>query len=224
MIAGEPGIDRLPSGRYRWRLRVDGVCRSGSALTLAAAVEARRCAAIDVENAALTHRVSVLERRLAEVERRLEVRIGELLGPAIPNGGNSRNGSGATDPNPIPRDDRSDFRNMAEHRDVVEEAIAASTDDNPPSRRSVRNVVLGKVPREPARRRRGGPQPYSGPRYSLDEVIAKNGVSGLARIVGVSRAMIHGWIRAGGVDENTADRVAIALGEHPATIWPEWMP
>jgi len=50
------------------------------------------------------------------------VRIGQLLGPASRNGGNSRNGSIANDPfdDGLSKDERSQFRKMADHPDVVD--------------------------------------------------------------------------------------------------------
>lgn len=72
--------------------------------------------------------------RVAAAMRRLEVRIGQLLGPPTPNGKGP--GSVATDPE-ISRHQRQEFRQMAEHPEVVEQVIAESTDEKPASRRSV---------------------------------------------------------------------------------------
>ena len=49
--------------------------------------------------------------------RRLEVRIGVVLGPASPNGKGL--GSIATDPDGLSKDERHAFRTMAVHADVV---------------------------------------------------------------------------------------------------------
>jgi hypothetical protein len=74
--------------------------------------------------------------RTAAAMRRLEVRIGQLLGPAENRG-----------PATPHRDERlhdqqrSDFRRMAEHEDVVEEVIACSTDEDPASRRKVTEAI-----------------------------------------------------------------------------------
>lgn len=43
----------------------------------------------------------------------------------------------------------------------------------------------------------------------------------LAEMMGVSPRAIHRW-RAEGLSELTADRAAVTLGLHPASIWPEW--
>lgn len=72
---------------------------------------------------------------VAEAEaalRRLEVRIGRLLGPAPRTW--PGNGSDATEAIRS-ADARHDLRTLAEHAEVVEEVIAASDDASPPSRR-----------------------------------------------------------------------------------------
>lgn len=81
--------------------------------------------------------------RVAAAMRRLEVRIGHLVGP--PQTGRR------TDLEPVerdrqvgwdlPKDRRSQFRQMAQHADVVEEEIARSTDDNPVTHRGVMRAV-----------------------------------------------------------------------------------
>ena len=61
-------------------------------------------------------------------QRRLEVRIGELLGPApSPQETGARKGSGATEP--LSKDERHDFRQMAAHPEVVEDEIERSEDE-----------------------------------------------------------------------------------------------
>ncbi len=85
--------------------------------------------------------------RYAETMRRLEVRIGKLLGPASPNGA-YESGSVATDPS-ITRHERNEFRQMAENDDVVEDVIANSTDDQPASRRKVMRAIKGDAPQGP---------------------------------------------------------------------------
>jgi hypothetical protein len=77
--------------------------------------------------------------RVTAAMRRLEVRIGELLGPADNHGPatvsrDSRLGAGSDD---AERQLRSDFRKMARNPDAVEKVIRESDDDNPPSRRKV---------------------------------------------------------------------------------------
>lgn len=76
--------------------------------------------------------------------RRLEVRIGEVIGAGSRGGdrGNQHTGgkSTATDL-PLSKDERSDFRNMAANADVVEDVIADSTDEQPASRRKVLDEI-----------------------------------------------------------------------------------
>lgn len=43
----------------------------------------------------------------------------------------------------------------------------------------------------------------------------------LAELAGYSARAVHHW-REHGISEPVADRIAISLGAHPATIWPEW--
>lgn len=69
---------------------------------------------------------------VAATLRRLEVRIGQLLGPAeVGSHSSATEGPGLT------KDQRHEFRQMAEHPDIVEQTIAASSDDKPASRRQV---------------------------------------------------------------------------------------
>lgn len=86
---------------------------------------------------------------IAEAEtalRRLEVRVGQLLGPNEPGRPDSET-SVATD---INRQARSDFRAMADNADIVEDVIAESDDDSPPSRRKVLGAIKErKEPRRP---------------------------------------------------------------------------
>jgi hypothetical protein len=73
--------------------------------------------------------------------RRLEVRIGHLLGdakPGNPTGANQHGGTSvATEVPPLSKDQRHEFRQMADHEDLVEQTIAESTDDSPASRAKV---------------------------------------------------------------------------------------
>jgi hypothetical protein len=76
--------------------------------------------------------------RTAAAMRRLEVRIGQLLGPA--EKGRPSNGNVPREEH-LPGNRRHDFRQMAEHEDVVEEVIADSTDEDPASRRKVTEAI-----------------------------------------------------------------------------------
>jgi hypothetical protein len=93
---------------------------------------------------------------VAATMRRLEVRIGELLGPATVGAHSS-----ATEGARLTKDERFEFRQMAAHPVVVEEVIATSTDQRPATRRQVTaEINKDKVnkdktnkPRKPRRRR-----------------------------------------------------------------------
>lgn len=91
--------------------------------------------------------------RVADAMRRLQVRIGKLLGPVpSPQESGARKGSGATEA--LSRHDRHDFRKMAEHEDIVEQVIAESSDDEPASRRKVIEAIREATPRFKTRDRR----------------------------------------------------------------------
>jgi hypothetical protein len=59
--------------------------------------------------------------------RRLEVRIGQVLG--APRQGERTDLSTATEKSPLSKDQRSEFRRMAAHPEIVERVIAESDDD-----------------------------------------------------------------------------------------------
>lgn len=93
--------------------------------------------------------------RVAGAMRRLEVRIGTLLGPAH-HGGDRRSDQVHRDElDPLTKAHRHDFRQMAEHPEVVEDVIASSTDEHPASRRQVQEAIRqanppATKPRRPA--------------------------------------------------------------------------
>lgn len=76
---------------------------------------------------------------VAATQRRLEVRIGKLLGPATVGAHSS-----ATEGAELTRHERTEFRKMADHADVVEHVIADSTDEKPASRRKVTEAINKK--------------------------------------------------------------------------------
>lgn len=60
------------------------------------------------------------------------------------------------------------------------------------------------------------------PRLPFEPVNTEAGgvtIDTIARTIGVSRRTIHRWINEG-VPAEQADRTAIALGTHPACLWP----
>lgn len=82
--------------------------------------------------------------RVAAAMRRLEVRIGILLGPPERGGdrGNQHTGGkSSASEMPLTPNERSQFRNMADHEDIVEDEIAKSTDEQPASRRKVMDAI-----------------------------------------------------------------------------------
>jgi hypothetical protein len=82
--------------------------------------------------------------RVAAAMRRLEVRIGSVLGPA--QHGGDRSGEQVVHDQLDPRQ-RHDFRRMAQNRDLVEDEIATSTDDQPASRRRVTDAIRNHLDR-----------------------------------------------------------------------------
>lgn len=93
--------------------------------------------------------------RVAAAQRRLEVRIGQLLGPAS-NGGDRKSDQfdrGRTDRDDLTKDQRSAFRQMAADPETVEDVIATSTDDEPASRRKVTEAIKANKT-EPTKPRR----------------------------------------------------------------------
>lgn len=95
--------------------------------------------------------------RVAAAQRRVEVRIGELLGPAE-HGGDRHGEQVPRDELAIPANRRTEFRQMAEHPEVVEDEIAKSTDEAPASRRKVTEAIKTKTAKpeksKPEKRRR----------------------------------------------------------------------
>jgi hypothetical protein len=57
---------------------------------------------------------------------------------------------------------------------------------------------------------------------SLEPLVRRYGnVSVLARALGMDRAQVARR-RSDGLPIESADRIAIAVGKHPAEVWPEW--
>lgn len=88
---------------------------------------------------------------MAAAQRRLEVRIGELLGPAKLDHDRTAGATSLTnDLVGLSPNQRSEFRRMAEDPETVEDVIAASTDVAPASRRKVTEAIKATKP-EPAK-------------------------------------------------------------------------
>lgn len=61
------------------------------------------------------------------------------------------------------------------------------------------------------------------PRLPFDPITSQaraSTISTLAMRIGVSRRTVHRWIIQG-IPADQADRAAIALGTHPACLWPD---
>jgi hypothetical protein len=112
----------------RWAVSCDSIAELREA--------SNRLAAIDE----YLNRTSIEGRgRLAVALRRLEMRIGEVLGkPTTWRPGRGKSSVTTDDFSP---DQRTDFRSMAEHGDLVEALAGQSTDANPLSRRQVLQAI-----------------------------------------------------------------------------------
>lgn len=90
--------------------------------------------------------------RVAAAQRRLEVRIGKLLGPA--NLGHDRSPGATSLANEVENltpNQRHAFRQLAENEDAVEAVIASSNDDKPATRNKVIRAIKDAVAEERAR-------------------------------------------------------------------------
>lgn len=105
--------------------------------------------------------------RVAAAQRRLEVRIGHLLGPTTPGERHDLGPSIVTEgSDALTKDQRHDFRRMAENEPIVEDVIASSTDEAPASRRRVTEAIKATKP-EPTKPRRS-PLPDAAQRAGWD--------------------------------------------------------
>jgi hypothetical protein len=88
--------------------------------------------------------------RVAAAMRRLEVRIGQLLGPSPgPGGVNDHNREDRNRDVDLHSSTKSDFRAMAANEGLVEDVIAQSTDERPASRRSVTDRIKAAAKSNP---------------------------------------------------------------------------
>lgn len=61
------------------------------------------------------------------------------------------------------------------------------------------------------------------PFVALAEIAGNPSAAVLAQQLGVTRRTVHRWRRTGVIPAHQVDRAAVALGHHPAEIWPtEW--
>ncbi len=59
-------------------------------------------------------------------------------------------------------------------------------------------------------------------RFDIAPALVDRTMRHLAELCDVSRSTVQRWARSG-VDEWSADRVAMAVGVHPAELWPDWL-
>lgn len=119
--------------------------------------------------------------KVEAARRRLELRIGQLLGAAKVGGGdhgNQHRPSLANDG--LTPNERSQFRKMADHPDVVDAVIDDSTDESPASRRRVLDEI-GKAKHAPP------------PPETDAEREARERSEGIDRAVGRLRKALTGW-------------------------------
>ena len=78
--------------------------------------------------------------KVEAARRRLEARIGQLLGPAKVGRPTAEETSSAIE-DPLTKDERSQFRKMADHPELVDAVIDDSDDESPASRRRVLDEI-----------------------------------------------------------------------------------
>lgn len=140
---------------------------------------------------------------VAATRRRLEAWIGDLLPDPVP--GERTDLSSATDrlDDGLTKDQRSEFRSMAAHRDVVEDVIAASTDEVPASRRKVTDAIKAQgAPSSPPVKPRRSPLPEQAQSAGWQ---LRKAVERIERIAADDRFPAH------------RDQVAAALRSHLTT-------
>lgn len=138
VVATEPtslvGVEDQCSAVEAWAASADNVAELRDAMNKLSAIS---------EYLTLTSSEGVA--RVEAAKRRLEVRIGQVLGPAQ-NGGDRKSDQFRHDGTDLDRHQRSEFRQMAEHPEVVEQVIATSTDEAPASRRQVTQAIKATRP------------------------------------------------------------------------------
>jgi hypothetical protein len=90
---------------------------------------------------------------IAATVRRIEVRVGEVLGEAVAGVNQHSEPYVATEGFVLTHHERHDFRQMAAHPDIVEAEIAKGTDERPTSRRQVIQAIQAKKQELQAQRR-----------------------------------------------------------------------
>lgn len=119
--------------------------------------------------------------------RYLEVRVGELLGEAPGRGHKEMN----THAYSFPPVRRQEFRQMAEHPDVVDDVINESTEQNPPSRAKVLNAIkeLERVSKEATAERSAAARPSQRRDFDRPTAVLVAAIAKFVRQVPVEDAM-----------------------------------
>lgn len=177
--------------------------------------------------------------RVAAAMRRLEVRIGQLLPPKGEGRGRRTDlhetSSCMDEEVGLNKDRRAEFRQMAEHPEVVEQVIAESTDAKPASRRSVVDRIKQAKANHPVTPPRNLPlaerteqirslasRNYTSPQIADEIGTSPHNVRAIARRVGVAipaDAVFNGKFRKidpnkvidSMIDQATPDQVVLAL-------------
>ena len=85
---------------------------------------------------------------IAATVRRIEVRVGEVLGAAVTGVNQHSEPYVTTEGSTLTHHERHDFRQMAAHPEIVEAEIASGTDERPTSRRQVMLAIREHVRNE----------------------------------------------------------------------------
>lgn len=141
--------------------------------------------------------------KVEAARRRLEVRIGQLLGPApTPQQSGAKKGSSANEPSPLTKDERSQFRKMADHPELVDAVIDDSNDESPASRRRVLDEI---------NRAKHGPAAEPTP----EELAAVEHAAHIARCCARLEKLHDGWPQFAGLrDHPDRDEILAALTAH----------
>lgn len=148
--------------------------------------------------------------RLNATMRRLEVRIGELLG-ATSQGARNDLGqelSGATESLPLSKDERREFRQMAENKEIVETVVSISTDNEPASRRKVLRAI-----QEAERKKKKEEALASTDKVDQVRTLAKLGltIEQIADELGHGTGYIYSLARSGNVNIAGVEKSAAAV-------------
>lgn len=66
--------------------------------------------------------------------------------------------------------------------------------------------------------------PRRWPMEPVERLLHTSSPTEIGHRLGIDRRQVHRWRELGGLITTHADRAAVALGLHPAIIWPDWCP